>query len=85
MAFWQRVHSDKCFLSSLIPEVTLAVSLLESKSGFEIVLQQTLPENDHLHIGSLWFKKRFRGIFKKSFFSCQPDTCTVILLLGKGD
>jgi hypothetical protein len=31
------------------------VSLLESKSGFEIVNLLT-PERDHLHIYSLWFE-----------------------------
>ncbi len=38
MAFWHWAHSDKCFFQLLIPELT-PVSLLESKSGFEIVTQ----------------------------------------------
>jgi hypothetical protein len=38
MAFWRRAHSDKCFFQLLIPGLT-PVSLLESESGFEIVMQ----------------------------------------------
>ncbi len=38
MAFWHRAQSDKCFFQLLIPELT-PVSLLESKSGFEIFTQ----------------------------------------------
>jgi hypothetical protein len=39
-----------------IPGLTL-VSLLESEPGFEIVTQLATPENDHLHLCSLWVTK----------------------------
>jgi hypothetical protein len=44
MAFWHQACSDKCFFQLLIPGST-PVSLLESKSGFEIVTQLKEPEN----------------------------------------
>jgi hypothetical protein len=38
MAFYHRAQSDKCFFQLLVAGLT-PVSLLESKSGFEVVTQ----------------------------------------------
>jgi hypothetical protein len=49
MAFWHRVHSDKCFFQLLVPGSN-PVSQLEIESGFEIVTEHADPETKRLHI-----------------------------------
>ncbi len=54
MTFWHQTHSGECFFQLSIRGLTLFFHCWKSNRGLRLSGNIRTPENDHLHIYSLW-------------------------------